>query len=297
MPDAPAPAPAQPSSGPLAWLNGADAPAVLAALRGVCAARAWGEHLLAARPFAGLPALLAAAEAAVAALDDAGLAKALAGHPPIGRPTPGDAVSAREQSGMAGADAALAAEMRELNVAYQERFGHVFLICATGLSGAAMRDALRARLAHDPVTEEATVRAELTKINVLRLTRLAEGAATVSTHILDTTAGRPAAGVPVAVALALAPAGAPAGADPAWLPHATAVTDADGRCAGLPALPNGAVAARLTFAVAPHLAGRAPGGAPAFFPEVTVAFAVVPGEHFHVPLLLNPHGYTVYRGS
>ncbi|GAA3213115.1 hypothetical protein GCM10020256_13070 [Streptomyces thermocoprophilus] len=38
-------------------------------------------------------------------------------------------------------------------------------------------------------------------------------------------------------------------------------------------------------------------GRPVFFPEVTIAFAVVPGEHYHVPLLLNPFGYSVYRGS
>lgn len=127
---------------------------------------------------------------------------------------------------------------------------------------------------------------------------------TVSTHILDTTAGRPAAGVTVTLSVR-------GGAEQPWTVHATAATDGDGRCAGLPALPEGTAEARLRFAVEPYLrdgggaaaAGGPPAAAPpraageAFFPEVTAVFAVRAGEHHHVPLLLNPFGYSVYRGS
>ncbi|MGP3970120.1 2-oxo-4-hydroxy-4-carboxy-5-ureidoimidazoline decarboxylase [Streptomyces sp. 6N223] len=271
----------------LAWLNRAEEGAAREALHRVCAARAWAEGLLAARPFPGLDALLAANDAATAALTDKDLDEAMAAHPPIGRPEPGDPGSAREQRGMADAPEALRAEMLELGLAYQERFGHVFLICATGLTAGQMRDALRSRLGNAPDAEREIVRAELGRINRLRLTRLA-GAATVSTHILDTSRGRPAPGI--AVHLAVRPAG-----DAAWAGHAAAGTDADGRCAALPALPDDAVQARLTFAVAPYLERH--GTAPAFFPEVTVAFAVTAGEHYHVPLLLTPFGYSVYRGS
>jgi hydroxyisourate hydrolase len=109
---------------------------------------------------------------------------------------------------------------------------------------------------------------------------------TVSTHVLDTSAGRPARDIPVRLSVRRA-------GDAPWAEHAAAVTDADGRCAGLPALPPDTRHALLRFEVEPYLA-RA--GA-AFFPEVTVAFAVTAGEHHHVPLLLTPFGYTVYRGS
>ncbi|MCC3779161.1 hydroxyisourate hydrolase, partial [Streptomyces sp. UNOB3_S3] len=51
---------------------------------------------------------------------------------------------------------------------------------------------------------------------------------------------------------------------------------------------------RLRFDVGPYLSA---GAGTVFFPEVTVAFAVSPGEHHHVPLLLSPFGYSVYRGS
>ncbi|MDX3380754.1 2-oxo-4-hydroxy-4-carboxy-5-ureidoimidazoline decarboxylase [Streptomyces niveiscabiei] len=149
--------------------------AARAALHEVCAATAWTARLLASRPYATPEALYDAGEAAVHELDDAGLDEALAGHPAIGRPRPGDPASAREQRGMADADAAVRAEMFELNLAYQERFGHVFLICATGLTGTRMRDAARERIGNTPEREREIVRGELGKINRIRLVRLVEG--------------------------------------------------------------------------------------------------------------------------
>ncbi|RBL83154.1 OHCU decarboxylase, partial [Streptomyces cavourensis] len=89
------------------------------ALHEVCASAAWGETVLAGRPYATEEALLAASDAAMAELTAADLADAMAGHPPIGRPKPGDPTSAREQRGMAGASEELKTEMLELNLAYQ----------------------------------------------------------------------------------------------------------------------------------------------------------------------------------
>ncbi|MDQ0937178.1 hydroxyisourate hydrolase [Streptomyces turgidiscabies] len=126
--------------------------------------------------------------------------------------------------------------------------------------------------------------------------------ASVSTHILDTSVGRPAADV--AVRLAARP-----GRDADWRALGGSATDADGRCKDLPALPEGTTQVRLDFEVEPYLekkqadvrqdapANRDSGAAGAFFPEVAITFAVEPGEHYHVPLLLNPFGYSVYRGS
>ncbi|MFE4176095.1 2-oxo-4-hydroxy-4-carboxy-5-ureidoimidazoline decarboxylase [Streptomyces sp. NPDC056909] len=160
-----------PPSG-LARFNTSSDRAVLAALHEVCASPAWGRKLLARRPYATADALLAAGDTATGELTDAELTEAMAGHPPIGRPRPGDPASSREQRGMAGASEELRAELLELNLAYQDRFGHVFLICATGATGERMRDALKERLAHTPERERAIARAELGKINRIRLTRL-----------------------------------------------------------------------------------------------------------------------------
>ncbi|GGY98281.1 hydroxyisourate hydrolase [Streptomyces nitrosporeus] len=124
--------------------------------------------------------------------------------------------------------------------------------------------------------------------------------ASVSTHILDTSIGRPAEAVAVSLA-------ARSGGDGRYLTLGTSATDADGRCKDLPALPEGTTHVRLVFDTETYFArekqAEAQQDAPrvrdsgAFFPEVAIAFAVTPGEHYHVPLLLNPFGYSVYRGS
>lgn len=126
--------------------------------------------------------------------------------------------------------------------------------------------------------------------------------ASVSTHILDTSIGRPAEGVAISLA-------ARSGRDAEWVALGGSATDADGRCKDLPALPEGTTHVRLDFEVEQYFSkndnkqAEAQQDAPrvrdsgAFFPEVAITFAVVPGEHFHVPLLLNPFGYSVYRGS
>ncbi|MEV6113053.1 2-oxo-4-hydroxy-4-carboxy-5-ureidoimidazoline decarboxylase [Streptomyces sp. NPDC052109] len=158
----------------LARFNDLEERAALAVLHEACASTEWARRLLAARPYATPDALYAAGDAAMAELGTADLEEAMAGHPPIGRPEPGDPTSAREQRGMAGASAELKAEMLELNLAYQEKFGHVFLICATGRTGEQMRDAVKERIGNTPEQEREIVRTELGKINRIRLARLVE---------------------------------------------------------------------------------------------------------------------------
>ncbi|PZT70725.1 2-oxo-4-hydroxy-4-carboxy-5-ureidoimidazoline decarboxylase [Streptomyces sp. SW4] len=158
----------------LARFNALEEHAAFAALHEACASTAWARRLLAARPYATPEDLYAASDAAMAELTTADLEEAMAGHPPIGRPKPGDPTSSREQAGMAGASDELKAEMLELNLAYQEKFGHVFLICATGRTGEQMRDAVKERIGNAPEEEREIVRTELGKINRIRLARLVE---------------------------------------------------------------------------------------------------------------------------
>ncbi|MEV0116562.1 hydroxyisourate hydrolase [Streptomyces sp. NPDC050844] len=126
-----------------------------------------------------------------------------------------------------------------------------------------------------------------------------ETTASVSTHILDTSVGRPAEGVAITLT-------ARSGREAQWVTLGGSATDADGRCKDLPALPEGTTHVRLDFEVEEYFdkkQAEAQQDAPrvrdsgAFFPEVAITFAVTPGEHYHVPLLLNPFGYSVYRGS
>ncbi|MEU0696426.1 hydroxyisourate hydrolase [Streptomyces niveus] len=137
-----------------------------------------------------------------------------------------------------------------------------------------------------------------------------ESTASVSTHILDTSVGRPAASVAVSLS-------ARGGAREQWVVLGRSATDTDGRCRDLPALPEGTTHVRLDFETEAYFHTQnhsqsqsqsqkqaeaqqdapAPRDSGAFFPEVAITFAVTPGEHYHVPLLLNPFGYSVYRGS
>jgi 5-hydroxyisourate hydrolase len=112
---------------------------------------------------------------------------------------------------------------------------------------------------------------------------------TLSTHVLDTARGRPAAGVPVRLELA-----GPAG--PTELGRAT--TDADGRVASLGPGRLEPGTYRLVFDTARYAAAQPGEPGPGFFPEVAVTFTVDgSAPHLHVPLLLSPFGYTTYRGS
>ncbi|MEV0331341.1 2-oxo-4-hydroxy-4-carboxy-5-ureidoimidazoline decarboxylase [Nocardia sp. NPDC050717] len=153
----------------LAGFNELPAEAAEAALLSCCSAPRWARAVAAARPYASADALLVAADAALAALAEAEIDEALAGHPRIGdRPT--SAASAREQSGVSGA--AVFAALAEGNRAYEAKFGHLYLVCAAGRTGEELLAVLRARLDNDPTTERQVMRTELAKINRLRLTRL-----------------------------------------------------------------------------------------------------------------------------
>jgi 2-oxo-4-hydroxy-4-carboxy-5-ureidoimidazoline decarboxylase len=148
--------------------NALDPAAAEQELRRVCAAPRWAREVAANRPYPDLASLQATAEVT---LTDADLDEAMAGHPRIGDRAAGGA-SRREQSGVAGADPAVLAALADANRAYEERFGHVYLVCATGRSAQEMLDILRARLGNDPSTERAVALAELAAINRLRIARL-----------------------------------------------------------------------------------------------------------------------------
>ena len=136
-----------------------------------CASPAFARAVAGGRPYPDRDALIAAADAALRALTWADISDALAAHPRIGeRPAGADRESAwsrREQSGIDAGDELVAA-----NKEYEERFGHVFLIFATGKDRAQVLAAARQRLGNDDATEREVVHGELRKIALLRLGKL-----------------------------------------------------------------------------------------------------------------------------
>ena len=112
---------------------------------------------------------------------------------------------------------------------------------------------------------------------------------TLSTHVLDATTGRPAAGVQVRLER---------GDDSGWVPAGAGQTDADGRLrlagqAGDADFEPGVY--RITFGTGAYFTAL---GSASFYPEVTITFEMTArDEHYHVPLLLSPFAYSTYRGS
>lgn len=110
----------------------------------------------------------------------------------------------------------------------------------------------------------------------------------ITTHILDTTLGKPAQGVSIVLEQW--------SGNKEWKQLGAGKTNADGRLPNL--LPADAILQpgmhRLVFDTASYFKAQ---GVKGFYPEVTIAFEVTDASHYHVPLLLNPYGYSTYRGS
>ncbi|MGH3186246.1 MAG: 2-oxo-4-hydroxy-4-carboxy-5-ureidoimidazoline decarboxylase [Streptosporangiaceae bacterium] len=154
----------------LAAFNAAPADAAERDAFACCASSSFARAIADSRPYVDPDGLLAAIDTAFKSLTWDDILKSMEAHPRIGDRTEG--VSAAEQAGAAAAGDAVRQALALGNVAYEERFGHVFLICASGLSGQEMLDRLQVRLGNDEDAERAVVRKELQKITRLRMTKL-----------------------------------------------------------------------------------------------------------------------------
>jgi 2-oxo-4-hydroxy-4-carboxy-5-ureidoimidazoline decarboxylase len=147
-----------------------------AQLLACCASQQWARAVVAARPYPDRRALLAFAGQVLDGLGWDEVRHALDAHPRIGERATGTrpeaAWSRREQAGMDGATTQVRAALAEANRAYEQRFGHVFLIFASGRTDAQMLAAASQRLGNDEATERGVVRGELSRIVALRLERL-----------------------------------------------------------------------------------------------------------------------------
>ena len=156
-------------------LNVAPEDEVQEQLLACCGSRRWAEEMVARRPFSAFENLDTTARAIWWALAREDWMEAFRSHPEIGRKqpeTPTSAWSEQEQSGLLNADREVKQALHELNAIYRERFGYIFIICATGKSSEEMLAILRQRLDNDPVTELRIAAEEQAKITTLRLHKL-----------------------------------------------------------------------------------------------------------------------------
>ena len=162
------------------WLDALDDENALFALLRCCGSRRWADAMLARRPFGSAHALRMAAREVWAELDRDDYLEAFASHPPIGGGAQADhaalastrAWSAEEQSGTVGLAADVAQALRDGNRAYRDRFGFLFIVCATGKSAGQMLATLQVRLSNEADVELLIAAAEQAKITELRLEKL-----------------------------------------------------------------------------------------------------------------------------
>jgi len=286
----------------LSGLNALPGQSFVAALAEVFEHASWvAEAAAAGRPY---PTVLALHAAMIQAVRQAAPDRQLAfigGHPELGSRVRRAALtdhSQAEQGGL-GLDRLSAEEFDRfngLNAAYRGKFGFPFIVCVRRHTRDSILRQFERRLAHDAETERDAALTEIGLITRLRLVALVDGpgmpvtTGRLSTHVLDTVAGRPAPGVRIALYEI-------GGSARGLLKEA--ITNADGR-SDAPLMTGEPLRIgnyELTFQIGEYFGTKYSDGS-GFLDVVPVRFAIAePEGRYHVPLLVTPWSYTTYRGS
>lgn len=280
-------------------LNREDAEAVLATC---CGSSKWQSLMMEQFPFSNAVALIEAAEKAwYDTCTPMDWIEAFSHHPRIGDTSElakkfatTHHLAGNEQSGVKSASSDILNELLEANIAYEKKFAYIFIVCATGKTADEMLRLLNARLSHTGQEEIAIAMGEQHKITILRLKKLLADedwsflkVSQLTTHVLDTSIGKP--GKDIAIRLK-------AFVNNNWRTIAMGITNADGRIPDL--LPPSRILSagnyKMVFDTAGYFASQQLTG---FYPEVDIQFTMPDDQHYHVPLLINPYGYSTYRGS
>ncbi len=185
-------------------------------------------------------------------------------------------------------------ELAKKNKAYEKKNGFIFIVCATGKSAGEMLDLLTYRLLYDTEEEMNVAMGEQFKITIIRLKKLLDlkndiwnKSSHVTTHVLDTSKGFPGRYLQIQLKEFK---------NNKWLTKSMGVTNDDGRIPDLLApgvhLEKGHY--KMVFNTGDYFKLYNTKG---FYPEVTIDFTIFDNTHYHVPLLINPYGYSTYRGS
>ena len=290
----------------LSDLNIASKDDFVAALANIFEHSPWVAEVAAAmRPFAGVAALYAAMTSAVEGASDEARLKLIKAHPDLANKTQRaaglTAESSAEQDGV-GLDRLSDAEyeaFERANNAYRTKFGFPYIVCVRRHTRDSILRDFGRRLLNDSSAEMRRSIEEICRIAALRLDQLVTSEdklpvhGRLSTHVLDTHSGKPAAGIAVQLT-ELSELGE-------TRVVARAITNSDGRTdqpliGGRP-VPIGRY--ELAFQVGAYFADRGvPLSDPPFLDRIPLQFAVSdPEDHLHVPLLVTPWSYATYRGS
>jgi 2-oxo-4-hydroxy-4-carboxy-5-ureidoimidazoline decarboxylase len=291
---------------PLEELNACTESDFVAALANIFEYSPWvAEQACSQRPFAGVNALFAAMTTAVERAPDGPRMTLIRSHPDLAdktRRAAGLTAESTAEQNSVGLDRLSDAEyeaFERVNNAYRAKFGFPYIVCVRRHTKDSILADFERRLPNDIATETETSIAEICRIAALRLDQLVVSDdrlpvhGRLSTHVLDTHSGKPAAGIAVElVERSLLGASRIV---------TRAVTNADGRTdhpliGGRP-LPIGRY--ELSFSVGKYFRERnVPLSDPPFLDDIALRFAISePEGHLHVPLLVTPWSYATYRGS
>lgn len=267
-----------------------------------CVSKTWISKMILNRPFLSEKELISKAASIWynnCSVED--FKDAFTGHPKIG-----DVESLKEKFAhtkeWAGNEQAKVEEanietveaLAKANKLYEDKFGYIFIVSASEKSAEEILAIVNSRLGNNVEDEIFVAMNEQHKITVIRLAKLVEGLAEkvdlsshITTHALDTSIGTPAKNMLITLNGLR---------DNQWKPISVGITNNDGRVSDV--LPPGRLLIpgiyAMTFNIAAYYKNNNQKG---FYPEVSIQFEVTDSSHYHIPLLINPFGYSTYRGS
>ena len=200
----------------------------------------------------------------------------------------------KEQASIAVATQETIEKLAAMNADYKSKFGFIFIVCATGKSAQEMLQLLSDRISNSLEEEITIAMGEQMKITIIRFQKLLPQSdwsflkvSQLTTHVLDTSIGKPGKNISIKLQERR---------NENWFTISQGITNTDGRIADLLAqeriLPAGNY--NLIFNTQKYFDAQNTKG---FYPEVSIQFCIEDASHYHVPLLINPYGYSTYRGS
>lgn len=286
----------------LSQLNSLSDQDTFAQLEQCCVSKTWVSKMLTSRPFSSESELIK--KAASIWYNDCSIEdfrEAFTGHPKIGNV---DSLKEKfahtaewagnEQSKVAEANIETIEALAKANELYEDKFGYIFIVSASGKSAKEMLAIVNSRLNNNVDDEIYVAMNEQHKITVIRLVKLIEGlsensdmSSHLTTHALDTSIGSPAKHMLITLKGLR---------NNQWKPMSVGITNTDGRITDV--LPPGRLLIpgvySMTFDTANYYKKNNQNG---FYPEASIQFEVTDSSHYHIPLLINPFGYSTYRGS
>ena len=265
-------------------------------LSSCCGSSKWSSLLMKTFPFKDENDLVAAAEQSwYIECAEADWLEAFTHHPKIGdTKSLAEKFAGKEQATVAAASKEVIEALAKANSDYETKFGFIFIVCATGRSADEMLRLLNDRINNSKEEELNIAMGEQHKITIIRFKKLLDKedwqslkVSQLTTHVLDTSLGKPGKDITIRLKHIV---------NGSWQTMAQGITNADGRIGDL-LPPNKNVIPgnyKMVFETGDYFKTNDIKG---FYPTVEIEFTVFDDGHYHVPLLINPFGYSTYRGS